>query len=58
MRAFHTSVTDVAAIAQRARAKTLVLYHLLIDGPASEYVGRMKAIYSGPVIIAHTFDIY
>ena len=52
--AFHTSAPELAALATRARAKTLVLHHQLFFGQTeSELVGEVKRGFRGNVVSAH-----
>lgn len=57
--AFHTSITELAAIATKARPKLLVLYHQLFEGASEqELTEQMKRAYSGNFVSAHDLDIY
>jgi ribonuclease BN (tRNA processing enzyme) len=51
-RAFHTSTVELAALAEKARPKTLVLYHQLFWGATDEDLAReiREAGYTGRVI--------
>lgn len=52
--AFHTSAPELAALATRARAKTLVLHHQLFFGQTeSELVGEVRRGFRGDVVSAH-----
>jgi len=52
--AFHTSAPELAALATRARAKTLVLHHQLFFGQTeSELVGEVKRGFRGNLVSAH-----
>lgn len=52
--AFHTSAPELAALATRARAKTLVLHHQLFFGQTeSELVGEVKRGFTGDLVSAH-----
>ena len=52
--AFHTSAPELAALATRAHAKTLVLHHQLFFGQTeSELVGEVKRGFRGNVVSAH-----
>ncbi len=52
--AFHTSAPELAALATRARAKTLVLHHQLFFGQTeSELLGEVKRGFRGNLVSAH-----
>ena len=56
---FHTSTTELAAIATRARPKLLVLYHQLFHGVSEgEMLHEVREHYSGVVVSAHDLDVY
>jgi ribonuclease BN (tRNA processing enzyme) len=56
---FHTSATDVAAIASQARPGLLVLYHQLLWGATPEIlVAEVRRGYTGRVVSANDLDIY
>lgn len=56
---FHTSSTDVAAIATRAKPKLLVLYHQLTwSASDDDLLGEVKAGYGGKVVSARDLDVY
>ena len=56
--AFHTSAPDLGALAQRAGAKTLVLYHQLPMGETpDELVGEVKAGFRGRVVYGKDLDV-
>ena len=59
MRQFHTSTTEVAAIASKSKPKTLVLYHLL-TGPTTddELVAEVQSAYEGKVVVARDLEVY
>jgi len=59
MKAFHTSATELADIATRARAKTLVTIHLAFMGNATQadLVATLKKDYGGTVVVAHDLDV-
>jgi ribonuclease BN (tRNA processing enzyme) len=55
----HTSTTELAALAARARPKLLVLYHQLFWGASDDDLLReISAGYSGPVVSARDLAIY
>lgn len=57
--AFHTSTTQLAAIATRAKPKLLVLYHQLFHGVSEgEMLHQVRQHYSGAVVSAHDLDVY
>jgi ribonuclease BN (tRNA processing enzyme) len=56
---FHTSTTELAAIATRAKPKLLVLYHQLFHGASEgEMLHEVREHYSGVVVSAHDLDVY
>ena len=59
MKAFHTSTAELADIATRARAKTLVTTHLafMSDATQAELIAALKKGYGGTVIVAHDLDV-
>ena len=55
----HTSTSELAAIASRARPKLLVLYHQLYWGASDDDLLReIRAAYSGAVVSARDLGIY
>jgi len=58
-RQFHTSATEVAAIASKSKPRTLVLYHLL-TGPTTddELVAEVQSAYEGKVVVARDLEVY
>jgi ribonuclease BN (tRNA processing enzyme) len=58
-RSFHTSTVELAKLATEARAKKLVLTHVLFMGqPESSIVDEMrKAGYKGDVVLANDLDV-
>ena len=57
---FHTSTSELAAIASRSKPKLLVLYHQLYLGP-SDGVDLRKEIrksYSGKVVSSRDLDLF
>lgn len=59
METFHTSAAELAEIATRARAKTLVTTHLAFMGNATQQdlVDALKKGYGGTVVVAHDLDV-
>lgn len=59
MKTFHTSAAELADIATRARAKTLVATHLAFMGNATQadLIAALKKGYGGTVIVAHDLDV-
>jgi ribonuclease BN (tRNA processing enzyme) len=56
---FHTSTTELAAIATRAKPKLLVLYHQMFHGVSEgEMLNEMRQHYPGAVVSAHDLDVY
>ena len=56
---FHTSTKELAAIAERAKPKRLVLTHQLFWGATpEELVAEIRAHYGGPVVSGSDLDIY
>jgi ribonuclease BN (tRNA processing enzyme) len=56
----HTSTVELAALAQRAAPKTLVLYHQLFWGTTDQGLIEelRRAGYSGPVVSARDLELY
>ncbi|HET6617596.1 MAG TPA: MBL fold metallo-hydrolase [Gemmatimonadota bacterium] len=55
----HTSSTELAAIARRARPRLLVLYHQLFWGTSEEeLLGEVKAGYDGVTVSADDLDVF
>ena len=59
MKTFHTSAAELADIATRARAKTLVATHLAFMSGATQadLISALKKGYSGTVVVAHDLDV-
>lgn len=59
-KAFHTSTTELAAVATKARPKLLVLYHQLFWGTTDDGLLREMAAagYAGRVVSARDVDVY
>lgn len=59
MQTFHTSAAELADIATRARAKTLVTTHLAFMSGATQAdpIATLKKGYAGTVIVAHDLDV-
>jgi len=58
--AFHTSTAELAAIANAAKPKELVLYHVLFWGTTPQQVlDEVKAAgYSGKMVLANDLDVF
>ena len=57
--AAHTSASELARIATRARPKLLVLYHQLLWGSTAEQlVGEIAAHYDGRVVFGNDLDVF
>jgi ribonuclease Z len=55
----HTSASELAALATRARPVTLVLYHQLLWGSTpEELVAEVKAGYAGRVVYGRDLDVF
>lgn len=55
----HTSASELAALATRARPRLLVLYHQLLWGSTSEeLLAEVRAGYAGPVVSAADLDVF
>jgi len=55
----HTSASELAALATRARPVTLVLYHQLLWGATpEELVAEVKASYAGRVVYGRDLDVF
>jgi ribonuclease BN (tRNA processing enzyme) len=59
MRSFHTSAWELAGIATRARAKTLIITHYIFLGDSNEtdMVKTIRQGFGGTVILAHDLDV-
>jgi ribonuclease Z len=59
MKTFHTSAAELADIATRARAKTLVTTHLAFSTTTTQadLIAALKKGYGGTVIVAHDLDV-
>lgn len=59
MRAYHTSASELGAIAARCRPKLLVLVHVLMRrGTKEQLIGEIrKAGYSGAVVVGNDLDV-
>lgn len=56
---FHTSTSELADIARKARPGVLILYHQLFFGCSEEeLVAEIRRSYDGKVVSAHDLDIY
>jgi ribonuclease Z len=58
MKEFHTSPSELAEIASRAKPRLLLLYHPVIRKPPAEIVREVMEGFHGPVIFARDLDIY
>ena len=62
IRAFHTSTTQLAALAARARPKTLVLYHQMYFGGASDtdagMIAEISKRWNGHIVASRDLDVY
>jgi ribonuclease BN (tRNA processing enzyme) len=62
VRAFHTSTKELAAIAAKARPKTLVLYHqMYFGGPTdtdARLVREIAALWKGRIVASRDLDVY
>jgi ribonuclease BN (tRNA processing enzyme) len=57
--AYHTSASELAALATKAKPKLLVLYHQLFWGTSeADLVKEVEAGYSGKVISAKDLDVF
>jgi ribonuclease BN (tRNA processing enzyme) len=58
-RAFHTSTLELAALAERARPKLLVLYHQLYWGATdADLLREVRGRYAGAVVSARDLGVY
>lgn len=56
---FHTSTSELAEVATKARPGLLILYHQLFWGTKEEdLLDELRQGYSGKVVSAHDLDIY
>jgi ribonuclease BN (tRNA processing enzyme) len=58
--AFHTSTSELAAIAMRSKPKLLVLYHQIYFGPRQgvDLVQEIRQGYSGKVVSSRDLDSF
>jgi ribonuclease BN (tRNA processing enzyme) len=57
--AYHTSASELAALATKAKPKLLALYHQLFWGTAeADLVREVEAGYSGKVVSAKDLDVF
>ncbi len=54
---YHTTVPQLADLAQKAKPKLLVLYHYNSASP-EDLVGSLAALYSGPFVVGRDLDVY
>ncbi len=55
----HTSTTELADIANKAKPKLIILYHVLSWGQANdELIKEISEHYKGKVVVGQDFDIY
>jgi ribonuclease Z len=55
----HTSTIELAEIADKAKPKLVVLYHILFWGATEEdIIGEISTKYMGKVIVGKDLDIY
>ena len=59
---FHTSTKELADLANRAKPKTLILYHQMFFGGAEDtemvMLREVRTTYKGRVVSAHDLDVY
>jgi ribonuclease BN (tRNA processing enzyme) len=59
LREFHTSSTELAQVAAKAKPKLLVMYHQLIRGTTDKALLKdVRKNYRGRVVSAHDLDLY
>ena len=59
LKKFHTSTVELAAIAEKAKPGTLILYHQLFGGVTDdELVREVQQSYKGKVVSARDLDVY
>lgn len=58
-RRFHTTVEELAEIANVSHPKLLVLYHQRPPSPTAERsYARLRQLYAGPFVVARDLDVY
>jgi ribonuclease Z len=58
-RAYHTSSSELGALAARARPKLLVLYHQLFWGTSEDaLLAEVRQVYPGKVVSGHDLDVF
>lgn len=56
--AAHTLATQVGQVATQARAKLLVLTHVIANGvPDAVVLDEVRSTFAGPVVLAHDLDV-
>ena len=62
LRSFHTSTTELAALAARGKPKTLILYHqMYFGGPRdtdARFIREIGARWNGRVVASRDLDVY
>jgi ribonuclease BN (tRNA processing enzyme) len=58
MKQFHTGPVELGEIANRAKPKTLVLYHQVGRQTPAEFVRAVMGTFHGVVLYAHDFDLF
>jgi ribonuclease BN (tRNA processing enzyme) len=56
---YHTSATQLGAIAKRSEPGLLVLYHQLMwSATEDQLLKEVRSVYNGKVVSAHDLDVY
>ena len=56
---YHTSATQLGAIAKRSEPRLLVLYHQLMwSATEDQLLKEVRSVYNGKVVSAHDLDVY
>ena len=58
-RTFHTSPSELAEIARKARPKKLVIYHQVLEKlPESDLIEQFRQVYTGDFVFAKDLGVY
>jgi ribonuclease BN (tRNA processing enzyme) len=58
MAQFHTTPSEIGAVANRAKAKLVVLYHPVLRQSPADAVREVMSVYHGPVMFARDLDVF
>ena len=55
---YHTTTEQLADIANHAKARLVVIYHVSGRTPDEQLLAEVQKNYRGKVVIAHDLDVY